>query len=477
MYSRRTLLNRLTGGIGGIALADLMSQSRGFAAAPNIGRPGLPGLPHFAPKAKRVIVLFMSGGMTQFETFDYKPELIKNNGKELPDSYKNGRQQLLGMSGNQAHFTMAGATCTFNQHGQSGAWISEHFPHTAKVADDLCFIKTMKSDAVNHDPAMTFIQTGAQLPGRPSMGAWVSYGLGTENSNLPSFIVLVSKRLVDQPLSSRLWDSGFLPTSHQGVQFRAAKDSVLYLSSPAGIDRENEKMALERYVQLQQAKLPVNAEADINARIEQYEMAFKMQTSIPDATDVSKEPQSVLDLYGPDVKTPGSFAANCLLARRLAEKDVRYIQLYHPGWDMHGGVCTNMPKQAREVDQAAAGLIQDLKNRDMLKDTLVIFMSEFGRTCYSQGRPRTNPVDFGREHHRDCFSIWMAGGGIKGGLSYGETDDLGFAPAKDIVHVNDFHATLMHVLGINHEKFTYRFQGRDFRLTDVAGKVVKAILA
>ncbi len=468
--TRRRLLNRLTYGLGGLAMADCLNPAMAASSA-------LPGLPHFAPKAKRVIVLFMSGGFSQFESFDYKPELQKRTGTELPDSLKNGRQKLLGMSGNQAHFTLAAPAVKFNQHGQSGLWMSEHYPHLAKMADDLCIIKSMKSDAVNHDPAMIFMQSGSQLPGRPSMGSWISYGLGSEQKDLPSFIVMVSKRGIDQPLSSRLWDSGFLPTQYQGVQFRAAKDPVLYLHAPPGITAANDHQALECYKELLQAKTETASEAEMAARIEQYEMAFRMQASIPDATDLAHEPDSIYDLYGPDARKPGSFASNCILARRLSEKGVRFMQLYHPGWDHHTKLCGMMTDQAREVDQPAAALLQDLKNRDLLKDTLVIFATEFGRTCYSQGKYRNDPIEFGREHHRDCFSMWMAGGGIKGGMSYGETDDLGFSTATDPVHVNDFHATMMHLLGVNHERFTYRFQGRDYRLTDIAGKVVKGILA
>jgi hypothetical protein len=449
-----------------MALADLLGGNASGAGV---------GLPHFAPKAKRVIFLFMSGGMTQFETFDYKPELIKRMGEELPDSFKGGKQALLGMSGNQAKFPLVGSALKFAQHGQSGAWLSEAFPHLAKVSDDLCFIKSMRSNAVNHDPAMTFIHTGDQLPGRPSMGAWLSYGLGSENANLPSFVVLVAKRGFDQPLSSRLWDSGFLPSQYQGVQFRAAKDAVLYLSNPQGTDARNTRRVLDAMQGL--AHLKDGPEAEIHARMEQYEMAFRMQTSIPEVTDLTKEPDSVMDLYGPDARTPGTFASNCILARRMAEKGVRYVQLYHPGWDMHGHIVTGLPGNAREVDQPAAALIADLKQRDMLKDTLVVFATEFGRTCYSQGRLHGTPPEYGREHHRDCFSIWMAGGGIRGGMTYGATDEFGFNITQDPVTVNDFHATMLHVLGVDHERFTYRFQGRDFRLTDVAGSVVKPLLA
>ncbi len=472
MINRRHFLNRLTMGLGGIALAELLTGD-GRAAAP---RPGLAGLPHFAPKAKRVIFLFMSGGMTQFESFDYKPELEKRFGQELPDSLKGGKQKLLGMSGNQTAFPLVGAACKFAQHGQTGAWVSDYFPHLAKVADDLCFIKSMRSDAVNHDPAMTFMHTGTQLPGRPSMGAWISYGLGSENADLPSFIVMVSRHGIDQPLSSRLWDSGFLPSHLQGVQFRASKDPVLFLNPPPGVSRSNDQSVLAHFRRMQEMEMQRGVEAEVAARLEQYEMAFRMQQSIPDATDLAGEPDSTFALYGPDAKSHGSFASNCILARRLAEKGVRFIQLYHPGWDMHGHIVKDMPRQAAEVDQPAAALIQDLKQRDMLKDTLVIMGSEFGRTCYSQGRIRKEPLEYGREHHRDCFTFWMAGAGIKPG-TYGLSDDFGFAAAQDPVHVNDFHATLLHLLGVDHERLTYRFQGRDFRLTDVAGKVVKGVLA
>ena len=468
--TRRHFLDRLTMGIGGMALADLLSP-----AAQAMGNAALPGLPHFAARAKRVIFLFMSGGMTQHESFDYKPELHRRMGQELPDSYKSGRQALLGMSGNQAQFPLVGSGYKFAQHGQSGAWVSEAFPHIAKVADDICFIKSMKSDAVNHDPAMTFMHTGAQLPGRPSMGAWVSYGLGSENANLPSFIVLVSKSGFDQPLSSRLWDSGFLPSQYQGVQFRAAKDAVLYLGNPKGAGQEHTRRVLDAMQSL--AKLKDGPEAEIQARMEQYEMAFRMQASIPGVTDLTGEPDSVFDLYGPNARTPGSFASNCILARRLVEKGVRFVQLFQPNWDMHGHLVRGLIDSSTIVDQPAAALIQDLKARDMLKDTLVVFGTEFGRTPYSQGRLRNDPPDYGREHHRDCFTMWMAGGGVRGGMTHGASDDIGFSVAQDPVTVNDLHATLLHLLGVDHERFTYRFQGRDFRLTDVAGNVVRQILA
>ncbi len=434
-------------------------------------------MPHFAPKAKRVIFLFMSGGPSHLESFDYKPLLREKQGTEFPESLRKGKM-LPGMSGTQSHFPLVGSPFKFSQHGQSGAWISELFPHTAKVADDLCFVKSMCSDAVNHDPALTFMQTGSPLPGRPSIGAWVSYGLGTDNRDLPGFIVLVSKRPADQPLSSRLWDSGFLPTQHQGVQFRAAKDPVLYLSEPEGIARKDTRRMLDALRDLHTQEFAVRPEADIQSRIAQYEMAFRMQASVPEVTDMSGEPEHIFDLYGPDSKKPGSFAANCLLARRLAEQNVKFIQLYHPGWDHHGALPRDFAALAAEVDQACGALITDLKQRDMLKDTLVIWGGEFGRTSYSQGSiTKGSAPSFGRDHHRDCFTFWLAGGGVKGGVTHGESDELGYTIVRDPVTVNDFHATLLHLLGVDHERLTFRFQGRDFRLTDVAGKVVKGILA
>lgn len=471
--SRRQFLDRLTMGMSSIALADLLGSSAGAMTA----RPGLPGLPHFAPKAKRVIFLFMSGGMTQFETFDYKPKLIEMSGKELPDSYKGGKMKLLGMSGNQASFPLVGPSTPFSQHGQSGAWVNDAFPHMAEVADDLCFIKSMRSDAVNHDPAMTFMHTGATLPGRPSMGSWISYGLGSENSDLPSFVVLISRRGFDQPLSSRLWDSAFLPTPYQGVQFRAAKDPVLYLSNPKGISPETAQRSLNHFRKLQELKGADAPEAEIQSRLEQYEMAFRLQTSVPETTSVEGEPDHVFDLYGPDSRKPGSFAANCILARRMAERGVRFVQLFHPGWDMHGHLPDGIQEQTKQVDQAASALIRDLKDRGLLDSTLVVFGSEFGRTCYSQGRIRSTPPEYGREHHRDGFTFWLAGAGIKPGMCYGETDELGYTVAENPVHVNDFHATLLHLLGVDHKRLTFRFQGRDYRLTDLAGEVVKPVLA
>jgi hypothetical protein len=435
----------------------------------------LAGLPHHMAKAKRVIFLFMSGGMSQYETFDYKPGLAKYHNEELPASLRAGKE-IVGMSKNQAKFPLVKPPFEFKQHGQSGAWVSELMPHTAGIVDELCFLRAMRSDAVNHDPALTFMQTGAPLPSRPTMGAWINYGLGSENEDLPGFIVLVTKKPADQPLTSRLWDAGFLPSQYQGVQFRAGAEPVLYLNNPPGVSRESTRRMLDKLKQMHALELQRRAESEIEAKIAQAEMAFRMQASVPDAVDIEKEPQSVLDLYGPDVKQPGSFARNCLLARRMAERGVRFIQLYHPGWDMHGGLPTNIPGACKEIDQGSAALIKDLKQRDMLKDTLVVFGSEFGRTCYSQGVLSKKTGVYGREHHRDCFTFWMAGGGIKGGVSHGESDEFGYQAVKDGVHVNDFHATLLHQLGIDHELLTFRHQGRDYRLTDVAGKVIKPIL-
>jgi hypothetical protein len=467
-WTRREWLRKSAYGLGGVALAELLGGGQAQA--------GLAGLPHFAPKAKRVIFLFMSGGFSQFESFDPKPILSKRQGENLPDSVRGGRP-ILGMSALQAGLPMVGSAFQFAQHGQTGTWLSELFPHTAKVVDDMSFVYSMFSEAVNHDPALTFIQTGAPLPGRPSMGAWLSYGLGTENQELPAFITMVSLRPVDQPLSSRLWDSGFLPTQYQGVQFRSGKEPVLYLHNPKGVTDADTRRMLDVLKDLHQEQAARVGELEMEARIEQFEMAYRMQSSVPEATDLSKETKAVKDLYGPDVDKAGSFASNCLRARRLAERGVRMVQLFHPGWDHHGTLKEGFKVGAGEIDQPCAGLIQDLKQRDMLKDTLVVFASEFGRTCYSQGRISKVTGEYGREHHRDCFTAWMAGGGIKPGVRYGSTDEFGYQVAENPVHVNDFHATMLHLLGINHERLSFPFQGRDFRLTDVGGKVIKELLA
>jgi hypothetical protein len=467
-WTRRQLLQRSGYGLGALAFSELMRSSALATATPTT-------LPHHPAKAKRVIFLFMSGGTTQFETFSHKPSLDKHHGEDLPESVRAGKE-FLGMSKMQARFPLVRSVFKFQQHGQSGAWVSELFPYTAKVVDDLAFVHSMKSDAINHDPALTFMQTGAPLPSRPTVGSWVNYGLGSENKDLPGFIVLITNKPADQPLTSRLWDAGFMPAQYQGVQFRSGQDAVLYLNNPRGVSNTSTRRMLDRLNALHQDKLSQAADPEIEARIAQAELAFRMQTAVPEVTDLSGEPQHVLDLYGPDALKRGTFASNCLLARRLAEKDVRFIQLFHPGWDMHGGLPEGMKAMSKEVDQGCAALIQDLKQRDMLKDTLVVFGSEFGRTPYSQGLMSKVTGTYGREHHRDCFTFWMAGGGIKPGAQYGVTDDFGFGIVDQQVHVNDFHATMLHLLGVDHERLIFRNQGRDYRLTDLAGRVVQEIL-
>lgn len=473
--NRRELLSRLGLGFGGIALGHLLN--RGAAAEQSATPPadrGVLGGNHFPARVKRVIYLFMSGGPSQLDTFDYKPLLNEKNGQDLPASVRKG-QRLTGMSGNQATLPLAGSIFKFNQHGPSGAWISELLPHTARIAPDLCFVKSMYTEAINHDPAITFLQTGSQIAGRPSIGAWVHYGLGSDNENLPAFVVLITKGAGDQPLYSRLWGSGFLPSPHQGVQFRSGKDPVLYLNNPDGITAENRRQMLDRLRELHEFSESSEADQEVAGRIAQYEMAYRMQTSVPEVVDVSGEPKHVFDLYGPDAATPGTFAANCLLARRMAERGVKFIQLYHQGWDHHGGLPGGIRAQCQKTDQPAAALVADLKQRGMLDDTLVIWGGEFGRTNYSQGK--LTATDYGRDHHPRCFSIWLAGGGIKPGTSYGETCEYGYNIASDGVHVHDLHATLLHLLGVDHERLTYKYQGRRFRLTDVHGKVVQGILA
>jgi hypothetical protein len=469
-FNRRQFLNRFGMGLGGVALAEMLSSEQARGAAVDHG---VLGDPHFAPKAKRIIYLFMSGGPSQLDLFDYKPLLNKLHGQQLPDSVRGG-QRLTGMSGNQSSIPLVGSPFKFTQHGQGGAWFSELLPHTASIADELCVVRSMFTEAINHGPGVTFYQTGSQIAGRPSMGAWLSYGLGKENENLPSFVVLITKGKGGQPLGAHLWGSGFLPSRHQGVLFRAAKDPVLYLGNPAGVSDESRRLMLARLRELHEHQYEGTPDAEIQGRIDSYEMAYRMQSSIPEVTDLSNEPQHVLDMYGPDVKKPGTFAANCLQARRLAEKGVRFIQLYHQDWDHHGGLPNALPKLCRETDQPAAALVRDLKERGLLEDTLVVWGGEFGRTNYCQGKISTN---FGRDHHPRCFTAWMAGGGVKAGSVHGVTDDFGYNIASDGVHVHDFHATLLNQLGIDHERLTYRFQGRQYRLTDVFGKVVKNLVA
>jgi Protein of unknown function (DUF1501) len=466
--TRRQFFSRTSTGIGAAALASLLPKD---ALAH-----GLPGFPNFPPTAKRVIYLHQSGAPSQIDLFDYKPKLEKLQGSELPNSIRNG-QRITGMTASQTSFPVARSIFKFSQAGQSGAWFSELVPHMAKIADEMTIIKTVNTDAINHDPAITFIQTGSQQPGRPSMGSWVSYGLGSENENLPAFVVLLVQQSglnVDQPLFSRLWGSGFLPSNYQGVKFRSSGDPVLYLSDPAGIDKTTRRDMLDSIEKLNQMNSQAYGDPEIETRISQYEMAYRMQTSVPELMDLSKEPQHVLDMYGPDVHKPGSYAASCLLARRLAERGVRFVQLYKRGWDQHDNLPRDLRLQAESVDQPSAALVMDLKQRGLLDDTLVLWGGEFGRTVYCQGK--LTDTNYGRDHHPRCFTMWAAGGGIKRGQTIGETDDYCYNVVKDPVHVHDLQATVLNCLGIDHTKLTFKFQGRHFRLTDVSGNVIKSLL-
>jgi hypothetical protein len=471
--SRRAVLNRFGMGLGGIALANLVNPSR-LAASAFQDRGVLGGQFHVPPKARRIIYLFMAGGPSQMETFDYKPVLSARNGEQLPDSVRQG-QRLTGMSGNQSSLPLAGSRFGFARHGQHGTWVSDLLPRTAAVVDDLCIVRSMYTEAINHDPAITFFQSGSQIAGRPSMGAWIHYGLGSDNEDLPAFVVLITPGKVDQPLYSRLWGSGFLPSEHQGVQFRSGKDAVLYLSNPDGVSREGRRLLLDRLKDLHAHAAERLGDAEVDGRIAHYEMSYRMQASVPGVMDVSSETDETFDLYGKDSRTPGTFAANCLLARRLAERGVKVVQLYHQGWDQHDNLPRDIERQCRETDQASAALLIDLKRRGLLDDTLVVWGGEFGRTSYSQGK--LTATNYGRDHHPRCFTVWMAGGGVKPGLVYGATDDFSYNVIDGAVHVHDFHATLLHLLGIDHERLTYFYQGRRFRLTDVHGTVVKELLA
>jgi hypothetical protein len=476
--TRRVFFSRTSVGIGAAALASLFNPrlfAAGEALDPKTG--GLVGLPHFAPKAKRVIFLHQSGAPSQMELFDYKPQLENLRGTELPASVRMG-QRITGMTSGQDSLPVAPSIFKFHQCGQSGAWISDLLPYTGKIVDDIALIRTMHTEAINHDPAITFIQTGFQQPGRPSLGSWVSYGLGSENQNLPAFVVLLSQANalnVDQPLFTRLWGSGFLPSRYQGGRFRSSGDPVLYLADPAGVDRTSRRRMLDAVAQLNRKREQAFGDPEIDTRLAQYEMAYRMQTSVPSLMDLSNEPDHIFEMYGPDSRKAGTYAANCLLARRLAERGVRFIQLYHRGWDQHNDLPRDIQLQAKGTDQPSAALIQDLKQRGMLDETLVIWGGEFGRTVYSQGK--LTPTNYGRDHHPRCFAMWLAGGGIKGGVVYGETDDYCYNIVKDPVHIHDLQATILHCLGIDHTKLTYKFQGRWFRLTDIAGEVVTKILA
>jgi len=478
MMTRRALFARASVGIGTAALASLLNPDLFAETAeidPKTG--GLKGLPHFTPKAKRVIFLHQSGAPSQIELFDYKPQLDKLHATELPASVRMG-QRITGMTSGQTTLPVARSIFKFNQHGQSGTWISELLPHHGKIVDDIALIRTMHTEAINHDPAITFIQTGFQQPGRASMGSWVSYGLGSDNQNLPAFVVLISQANalnVDQPLFSRLWSSGFLPSRYQGVRFRTGSDPVLYLADPPGIDRSDRRNILDAVEKINRLRAEAFGDPEITTRITQYEMAYRMQTSVPSLMDLSDEPEHTFELYGPDSRKPGTYAANCLLARRLAERGVRFIQLYHRGWDQHNDLPRDISLQAKGVDQGSAGLILDLKQRGLLDDTLVIWGGEFGRTVYCQGK--LTDTNYGRDHHPRCFSIWMAGGGIKKGVTLGKTDDYCYNIVEDPVHIHDLQATILHCLGVDHTKLTYKYQGRHQRLTDIGGEVVKTLLS
>ncbi len=466
--TRRTFLGKTVRGIGSVALASLLTPTL-IEAAPQIERwQGIITEPHVPPKAKRVIHLCMAGGPSHLETLDYKPKLAEMHGKPMPQSYTKG-QPIAQLQGQANSLKCLGPTHEFQKYGDSGQEMSSAFPHIGNLADDICIVRSLRTEQINHDPAHTFMNTGTAISGRPSMGSWLLYGLGSENENLPGFVVLISSGGgQDQPIATRQWHSGFLPGQFQGVQFNSKGDPVHYVSSPDGVSNDQQKDVVGAVQSLNTILDETVDDPTIATRINQYEMAFRMQTSVPELTDISKEPQEILDMYGAK-PGDGSYASNCLLARRLAERGVRFIQLYHRGWDHHGGIQNAIKTTAGYVDKATAALVNDLKQRGMLDETLVIWGGEFGRTPMAQGS--------GRDHHIKGFSMWMAGGGIKGGISYGNTDELGYNAVENIVHVHDFHATILHLLGIDHEKLTYRFQGRDFRLTDVHGHVVRDILA
>ncbi len=478
LLNRRHFFARGATGLGIAALATLLQEGAARAAAsPRTASGGLPGLPHFAPRAKRVIYLFQSGAPSQMDLFDYKPMLAEQQGSELPDSVRQG-QRLTGMTSGQSSFPVAASKFKFAQHGQCGAWVSELMPHTAKVVDQLCFIKSMHTEAINHDPAITFFQTGAQLAGRPSIGAWLSYGLGSENSDLPAFVAMISQGSGNpggQPLYDRLWGSGFLPSTYQGVKFRSIGDPVLNLSNPPGLDGDARRQMLDALGTLNRMKLDRVHDPEIATRIAQYELAYRMQTSVPELTDVSDEPEHIFELYGPESRTPGTFAANCLLARRLCERGVRFVQLFHRGWDQHVNLPKQIAGQCRDTDQGSAALVADLRQRGLLEDTLVVWGGEFGRTVYCQGKLTAD--DYGRDHHPRCFTMWMAGAGVKAGFTFGQTDDYSYNIVQDPVHVHDLHATMLHLLGVDHLQLTFKFQGRHHRLTDVHGNVVEGVLA
>ena len=476
--TRRQFFGRTATGIGPLALSSLLSREGHATTQGSVeSAGGLPGLPHFAPSAKRVIYLFQSGAPSQIDLFDHKPLLSKFHGQDLPDTIRKG-QRITGMTSGQDRLPVAASIFQFQKHGQSGAELSELLPYTGTIVDDIAFVKTVQTDAINHDPAITFIQSGFQQPGRPSMGSWVSYGLGSENHDLPGFVVLISQGSnlnQSQPLFSRLWGSGFLPSRYQGVKFRSGDDPVLYLSNPGGIDSSTRRSMIDAVAEINRIRSQEFADPEIETRIAQYEMAYRMQSSVPELMDLSREPDHVFERYGPDSRRPGTYAANCLLARRLAERDVRFVQLFHRGWDQHSDLPRDIRLQAADTDQPSAALIQDLKERGLLDDTLVIWGGEFGRTVYCQGK--LSETNYGRDHHPRCFTMWMAGGGIKAGITHGVTDDYCYNVVENPVHVYDLQATALQCLGIDHKSLTFKYQGRHFRLTDVHGEVVKPLLA
>ena len=472
---RRSFLLKAAGGLGGLTVADLLGVSL-HGQDLTEGVPTVPGIlsqPHHTPSAKRVIYMHMLGAMSHVDTFDYKPTLARMHGEELPPSVRN-TQRLSTMSAGQSSFPIVGPLANFEQRGQSGAWISDLLPHTASIADDICIIKTVNTEHVNHDPAAKFLHTGFQLSGRPSNGAWLSYALGSDNNNLPNYVVLTSGDGGGVPLDQMAWSAGFLPSHHQGVRFRSDGTPVLYIDNPDGLTRPARRALLDALGRLAASQQEVSGDEEILSRVEQYEMSYRMQASVPEVADISDEPQSVLDLYGPDVTEPGTFARNALLARRLSEREVKFITLFQMGWDHHFGIAASLPRSCATIDNGAAGLVKDLKQRGMLEDTLVLFGSEFGRTSFAQGALNAG---YGRDHHGGNFTWWMAGGGVKAGLTYGETDDFSYSIVEHPVHIHDFNATLLHILGIDHERLTFKYQGRDFRLTDVHGNVVEDILA
>lgn len=471
-FNRRKFLSRASLGIGSFALGSLLIPDL-------FNKPDeemiMTGLPHFAPKAKRVIYLFQNGAPSQLDLFDYKPMLQKMHGEDLPASVRMG-QRLTGMTADQKKFPMAGTSFKFSQYGQARAWISEMLPHTAGIVDELCFVRSMYTEAINHDPALTFFQTGAQVGNRPSMGAWMSYGLGSENKNLPAFCVLLSRGAGNgQGVYSKLWTNGFLDSVHQGVQFSSGENPVLYLADPDGMDKSDRRSMLDKVGELNEMSYKEFGDPEISTKIQQYEMAYRMQTAVPEITDMSKEPESVIKMYGPDCLIPGTYAANCLLARKLSENGVRFVQLYHQGWDGHSNLPGELRGQCKDTDQSSAALITDLKQRGLLDETLVIWGGEFGRTNYCQGE--LSKDNYGRDHHPRCFTIWMAGGGVKPGFVYGETDEFGYNIVKDPVHVHDFQATVLNLMGLNHEQLIFKHLGRRYRLTDVSGKVIQNLIA